>query len=147
MTNETLELLRRTLIHHEVKPYYILLDERPIGAPPIERRVQRGFDVDLYGSPINGDLDRDDELLRSTLEDLIAVAEHVVPQNTNNSDVEVIPIDDALVMNPTKHLKGEALLRIRISHGGALDQPAGPDEEELAHAVIEKLEALRAAKQ
>lgn len=85
MTNSTSALLGRTSIRHEVSPYYILLDERPLGAPPIERRVQRGFDVDLYGSPINGDLHRIDELLRSTLEDLIAVGEQVVPQNTNNS--------------------------------------------------------------
>ena len=42
---------------------------------------------------------------------------------------------------------GEALLRIRISHGGALDQPAGPHEEEVMHEVIEKLQALRSAKQ
>jgi hypothetical protein len=137
----------RTAIRHQVSPYYILLDERPLGAPPIQRRVQRGFDVDLYGSPINGDLHRDDELSRSTLEDLIAVAKQVVPQSTNDSDVEVIPIDDALVMNPSKHFKGEAMLRIRISYSGALDQPAGPHEEAVVHAVIEKLEALRAAKQ
>src|SRR4029077_6096512 len=99
------------------------------------------------GSPRNGALHRDDEFLRSTLEDLIAVAEQIVPQNTNNRDVEVIPIDDALVMNPSKHFRAEALLRIRISHGGAMDQPAGPREEAVVHAVIERLQALRAAKQ
>jgi len=147
MTNDTSDLLGRTSIRHEVSPYYILLDEHPLGTPPIQRRVQRGFDVDLYGSPLNGDLHRDDELLRSTLEDLTAVAKQIVPQHANNSEIEVIPIEDALVMNPSKHFKAEALLRIRISHGGALDQPVGPHEEELAHAVIQKLEALRAARQ
>jgi len=142
--NDTRELLGRTSIRHQVSPYYIFLDEHLLGTPPIQRRVQRGFDVDLYGSPLNGDLHRDDELLRSTLDDLTTVAEQILPQTADNSEIEVIPIEDTLVMNPSKHLKGEALLRIRISHGGALDQPAGPREEELAHAVIEKLEALRA---
>ena len=128
-------------------PYYILLDERPLGTPPIQRRVQRGFDVDLYGSPRNGDLHRDDELLRSTLEDLTAVAERIVPPNANNSEIEVIPVEDVLIMDPGRRFKAEALLRIRISHGGALDQPAGPHEEELVHTMIDKLEALRAARQ
>jgi hypothetical protein len=145
MTNDTSELLGRTSIRHQVSPYYIFLDERPIHAPPIQRRVQRGFDVDLYGSPRNADLHRDDELLRSTLEDLIALAERIVPQNTNSSEIEVIPVEDALIMNPSQHFKAEALLRIRITHGGALDQPAGPHEEEVVHTVVDKLELIRAA--
>ncbi len=103
--------------------------------------------MDLYGSPLNGDLHGDDELLRSTLDDLTAVAEQIVPPDADNGEIELIPVQDTLVMNPGNQLKAEALLRIRISHGGALDQPAGPQEEELAHAVIEKLEALRAARQ
>ena len=96
---------------------------------------------------MNGDLHRDDDLLRSTLEDLTAVAEQIVPPVTNNSEIEVVPVEGTLIMNPSKGFKAEALLRIRISHGGALDQPAGPHEEELARTVIEKLDALRAARQ
>lgn len=147
MTNLTSGLLERTFIRHQVSPYYIFLDEHPAGSQPIQRRVQRGFDVDLYGSPLNGDLHADDELLRSTLDDLTAVAEQIVPETANDGDIEVIPVEDTLVMNPNKHFKAEALLRIRVSHGGALDQSTGPHEEELVHAMVDKLEALFGARQ
>ena len=147
MTNDTSGVLGRTLIRHQVSPYYIFLDEHPAGSQPIQRRVQRGFDVDLYGSPLDGDLHRDDDLLRSTLEDLTAVAGQIVPPVANNSEIEVVPVEGTLIMNPSKGLKAEALLRIRISHSGALDQPAGAHEEELVHATIDKLEALQAARQ
>ena len=145
MTNDTRELLGRTFIRHQVSPYYILLDERPIGATPIQRRIHRGFDIDLYGSPVKGELHLDSgyECLRSTLEDLRALAEQILPKNANGSEIEVIPFDESLDMNPAKHFKAEAQLRIRISSAGSLDQPAGPPEEQVLHEVTEKLEALQ----
>ena len=34
---------------YEVSPYYVLLDERPVGLPATTRTVQAGFHVDVYG--------------------------------------------------------------------------------------------------
>src|SRR5215813_7194686 len=36
-------------VRYEVHPDYIVLDRRPVGAPPVEQRVPAGFNVDLYG--------------------------------------------------------------------------------------------------
>ncbi len=38
--------------HHafyEVSPYYVLLDERPVGLPATTRNIHAGFNVDVYG--------------------------------------------------------------------------------------------------
>jgi hypothetical protein len=148
MTNDTRELLGRTCIRHQVLPYYILLDERPVGAPPVQRRIQKGFDVDLYGAPRNGELHLDSgyEYLHSTLEDLKTLAEQILPKNANSSEIELIPFDGSLDTDPAQHLKAEVLLRIRISRSGSLDLPAGPPEEQVLHEVTEKLEALQHAR-
>ena len=43
------EVLEQHHARYEVQPYYVILDQRPAGVPPIEQKVQSGFDVNLYG--------------------------------------------------------------------------------------------------
>jgi hypothetical protein len=122
-----------------------LLDERPLGAAPVQRRIQKGFDVILYGSPAKGELplDGDSDRLRSTLEDLRAFADQLLPKSTADSRIEVLPFEDSLDLDPTRHYFPEAVLRIRITHVGDLDQSSGQPEEQLLHQVTDKLEVLR----
>ena len=44
------EIAQRYHVYYEVRPYYVVVDQRPAGAPPIEQKVQAGFDVNLYGA-------------------------------------------------------------------------------------------------
>ena len=43
-------LLQDQQAFYEVWPYYVLLDEHPVGRSPVRRKVQAGFDVDLYAA-------------------------------------------------------------------------------------------------
>jgi hypothetical protein len=44
------DVLERYHVRYEVRPYYVVLDQRPAGAPSVERRIQAGFNVDLYAT-------------------------------------------------------------------------------------------------
>jgi hypothetical protein len=45
--------VRRVIEDHqafyEVTPYYVLFEERPPGGHPSSRRIQAGFDIDIFG--------------------------------------------------------------------------------------------------
>jgi hypothetical protein len=43
------EFIERHLVSYEVSPHYVVLKDRPAGAAPTSRRIQAGFDSDVYG--------------------------------------------------------------------------------------------------
>src|SRR5215467_9457590 len=43
-------VLERHRVRYEVHPYYVVSELRPVGAPPVDKRVRAGFDVDLFGT-------------------------------------------------------------------------------------------------
>jgi hypothetical protein len=137
------ELLARHQVRYEVRPYYVVLDQRPAGAPPIEQKVLAGFDVDLYGV-----LEKEQfSLYRSeegstVLNYFEAVAQEIQSKAGQHCTVEVIPSTDSLVLDTTQHFRPEAQLRIRISHDRGLDQPEGPSEEQALEAIRETLRKL-----
>jgi hypothetical protein len=131
------ELIQRHHAHYEVCPYYVLFDERPEGAPPVQRRIQAGFDVDLYGT-----LEREELPLatgnpraRMVVEYFEAAAREVQERIGQHCTVEVIQFADSLFPDTHEHFRPQAMLRIRISHARGLDQPAGPAEEQAKEAV------------
>ena len=48
MTPTARQLIREYQVHYGVSPYYVVLEERH-GASAAKKRVQAGFDIDVYG--------------------------------------------------------------------------------------------------
>ena len=137
------EVLEQHHVRYEVRPYYVILDQRPAGAPPIEQKVQAGFDVNLYGA-----LEKEQfplyrsEGARRVVNYFEAVAQEIESTVGQHCTVEVMPCTDSLVLDTTQHFRPQAMLQIRISHDRGLDQPEGPSEERALEAIRETLHKL-----
>jgi hypothetical protein len=139
------EVLERYHVYYEVCPYYVVLDQRPAGAPRIEQKVQAGFDVNLYGA-----LEKEQlplfrgEGARLVVNYFESVAEDIQSKVGQRCTVEVIPCTDSIVLDASRHFQPQAMLQIRISHDRGLDQPVGPSEENALKAIREILHELEA---
>jgi hypothetical protein len=134
-------VLQRHRVCYEVRPYYVLFEKRPPGAPPVVQRIQAGFDVDLFGTLDKMELPR---FLREEGDIVIgyfeAVAQEVQSKVGQRSTVEVMLYPDSLVLDT--HFQPQAMIRIRISHSRGPDQPEGPAEEQALEAIRDKLHGL-----
>jgi hypothetical protein len=137
------EVLEQYHARYEVRPYYVILDQRPAGAAPIEQKVQAGFDVNLYGT-----LEKEQwpifrsEGARSVVSYFEAVAREIESKAGQHCTIEVTPYTDSVVLDTTQHFCPQAVLQIRISHARGLDQPEGPSEERALEAIRETLHKL-----
>lgn len=134
-------VFRRYHATYEVRPYYVLLEQRPPGAPSIEKRIHAGFDVDLFGTLEKAEmpsvLKEEGDLVIGYFETLAREVQSEVAQNCT---VEVIRYPDSLVFDP--RLQPQAMIRIRISHSRGVDQTEGPAEERALQAIRAKLQEL-----
>jgi hypothetical protein len=133
------EFIERHLVSYEVSPHYVVLVDRPAGARPTSRRIQAGFDIDVYGiktspdSPPPPEYELAFEMLRRAAETTLA--------NTDDScSIEVIPYASTAILDPRMHFQALGMLRITITHSRGLDQPAGAAEQ---HALKEMEERLK----
>lgn len=141
MSSAISDLIQRQHLFYQVSPYYVLDVEQPEGLRPIRRRVQAGFDVDLYatGAEKPLELTLGDQQLHSTLNDLEEVARELLPPPVDGSDVAIVPFEDSLVLDTHRNLRHEAVVRIRITHWRGLSEPEGPPEEEALFQIRKKL--------
>src|SRR5579863_8884906 len=49
MSDNFPSLIKQYHAFYEVSPYYVELEDRPVGLPATTRRVQAGFNIDVYG--------------------------------------------------------------------------------------------------
>ena len=137
------EVLERYHVRYEVRPYCVVLDERPTGAAPTEQRVQAGFDVNFYSALETSQMPLfRSEGVRSVVDYFESVAQEVQLKVGQRCTVEIIPYTDSVVFDTHQHFRPEAMLQIRISHDRGLDQPAGPAEEQAPKAIQERLHQL-----
>src|SRR5258708_5364719 len=137
------EVFEQHHLPYEVRPYYVILDRRPAGAPPIEQKVQAGFDVDLYGALEKAQLPLyRSEGARMVVNYFEAVAQEIQSKAGQHCTIEVIPYEDSLVLDTHERFRPQVMLRIRISHARGLDQPEGPSEEQALEAMRETLHRL-----
>ena len=138
------DLFTRHSARYEVSPYIVVLDDRPEDAPPSQRRTVAGFDVDVYASRTDhaSAVSFQDGELRKTLDDICAACRETIAEAGEGSTIEIITFDSSLVLNVQSHLEPEALVRIRISHPGGLEQHAGADEEKARADIEQRLHAL-----
>jgi hypothetical protein len=138
------EIFRRHHARYEVSPYVVLLDVRTFGVPPTHRKIDAGFDVDVYGyfDDHGSTLSFENGEPRQTLQELCAACQVAAGQAAGDSRIELIPDDATLVLDVQMHLEPEALVRIRITHSRGLDQPAGASEERALDGVLRSLKSL-----
>jgi hypothetical protein len=131
-----------TAQHHafyEVQPYYTVLEERTQGPPATTRRVQAGFDIDVFGIKTSTEQKpgRDYLLAYGALQKMVAM---ILPHADKCCTVEVIPFDSTVVIDTKRQFQQEGMLRIRIRHNG--DGQAGDSEERLLKEIKERLSDL-----
>jgi len=139
-------LVKQYHAFYEVSPYYVELEERPVGLPAKTRRVQAGFEVDVYGvRPEDNEpaMPPPHEYALGYTE-LQKLAERVSQHATDSCSLEVFPFPSVAIIDPKG--KVEAIIRIRISHWRGLDQPAGPAEQRALEEVEKELRSLGIAR-
>src|SRR5262249_52035278 len=138
------DLFFRHHARYEVSQYVVVLEDRKRGAPPTERRILAGFDLDVYASRPDDQsaLSFQSGELRKTLDEICAACRETVAQANESSTIEIIPFESSLVLNVPNHFEPEALVRIRITHSRGLDQPAGEMEDKARADIEERLHAL-----
>jgi hypothetical protein len=137
------EVLGRYHVRYEVRPYYVIWDQRPEAAPATQQKVQAGFDVDLYAAAEKYQVPTfDSEDAHIVMDYFESLAREVQSAAGQHCTVEVIPSPDSLVLDTQKHFQPQVMLQIRISHERGLDQPAGPSEEQAVQAIREALHEL-----
>jgi hypothetical protein len=141
MSEDLHELVQHLHAFYEVLPYYILLEARKPGTMDTTRRIQAGFDVDIYGTRIGQGSEPPPgyALAYAAAQE---IASTISSHTSDACSIEVIPFGSTVILDTTKHFQPEGMLRIRITHGRGLDQPAGAAEESALKEVQEQLHAL-----
>jgi hypothetical protein len=126
---------------YEVLPYYLVLDESRGRSPAATRRVHAGYDVDVIGTRTDATqpiLPPPDKYALACSE-LQRMATQVSRDLAASCSVEVIAFPATAVVDPKAQGRVGGLLRVRIAHCGALDEPAGLPERRALEAVEEQL--------
>jgi len=119
----------------------MVIEDRPAGGAVSVRRVQAGFDVDIYGVKMSRDPDPPAEywLVYTKLQELV---DTVRREHNAACSIEVIPFGSTIILDTRNHLQPMALLRIRVTHIGDIHEPAGAAEQQAVKAVEEQLSML-----
>jgi hypothetical protein len=141
MPDDIRSLIKEHHAFYTVLPYYFMLEERPVGHPATTRRVQAGFDIDIYGVRTKNDTSwtPPPEKYWLAYAELQRIAENVSQHATDSCLLEVIPSPSTVVFDIRKL---EATFRLRISHGRGLDQPAALPEQRALEEVEKELKSM-----
>ena len=144
MADNISSLVKEHHAFYEVSPYYVLLDERPVGLPATTRRVQAGFNVDVYGvrTEDNEPAMPPPQEYALGYAELQKLAERVSQHATDSCSLEVIPFFSSAIIDRRNHGQVEAMIRIQISHERGLNQPAGSPEQRALEEVEKELKTL-----
>lgn len=136
MSENIQEVIKLHHAFYEVQPYYTVLEERTQGPKVTTRRVQAGFDIDVFGVKTSTEQKPGQDYLLGYAE-----LKKMVEMTLNNADkscvMEVIPFGSTVVIDTKRQFQQEGMLRIRISHRGA--GQAGEPEERLLKEIKERL--------
>ena len=144
MSDDIGPLVNKYHAFYEVSPYYVVRDGSRGGSlSSTARRIQAGFDVDIYGVNPHNTVEMpppDDYALGYA--DLQKVAEEISHRTSGDScTLDVIPFASTVFFDVRHQGKLEAMIRIKISHSGDLDQPAGPPEQRVLEEVEQQLKS------
>ena len=141
MTGNVKEIIESHHCFCEVSPYYVVYEHRPVGGAVSVRKVQAGFDVDIYGVKPSYEPDPAAEywLVYNQLKETAEMVRH---ENSQACSIELIPFGSTIVFDTKDHLQPMAMLRIRITHTGGNHEPAGATEQQALKAVEAQLSRL-----
>ena len=144
MADNISSLVTKRHAFYEVSPYYVLLDERPVGLPATTRTVQAGFNVDVYGVRTEDTEPAMPPPQKYALAyaELQKLAERVSQHACDSCSLEVIPFSSTFIIDRRNHRHVEAMIRIQISHQRGLNQPAGSPEKCALEEVERELKSL-----
>jgi hypothetical protein len=134
MSENLQQLIEKYHAFYEVSPYHVVI-EQGHGSPAATKHiVQAGFDVDVHGVSNKSELQ-----LPPPAEYAFGYAElkkiaDTVSHHLSECSIEVIPFPATVFFDARRHFQSEAVLRIRISHYGGVDQRADLPEQ---HALEE----------
>jgi hypothetical protein len=143
MSGNFQQLITKYHAFYEVSPYHIVIEEGH-GSPGATRRIiQAGFDVDVHGLSDKSELE-----LPPPAEYALGYAEvkkitDAVSHDPGECFIEVIPFPSTVFSDARRHFQSEAVLRIRISHCGGIDQHAGLPEQHVLEEVEKWLQRQR----
>jgi len=139
MSHTVLEIVKKHRVFYEVLPYYVQLEERPPGNTSARRKVLAGFEVDVYGARTREEHGPETDY-RTGYAALMDVVEKVLRLSTDSCVIEVISSGSGVFLDPRSGF--QRTLRVRITHGRGLDQPAGAPEERALKGLQEELRDL-----
>jgi hypothetical protein len=140
MTDDPQSLAAEHHAFYEILPYYVLAD----GTGGSSQRVQSGFDVDIYGVSTRNELapPRPDSDYEKGYVEVQKLVDEISHDTGGQYSVEVIPFTESAFLDAQDHKKVEARIRIRISHLGPLEEPAGEPEKHALQEVENRLKGL-----
>ena len=139
MAENVHEVVEQHHAFYEVQPYYTLVEEDTQGPPATTRRVQAGFDFDVFGIKTSAEQKPGQDYLLAYAA-LRKMVETILPHADKNCTVEVIPFGSTVVIDTKKQFQPEGMLRVRIAHKGV--GQAGESEERLLKEIKERLGEL-----
>src|SRR3974390_120975 len=112
MSDNLRSLIKEHHAFYEVLPYYLLLEERHGSSSVMTRRVQAGFDVEIYGVNIKDEFkvpgpDPHYALGYAQLQKIVEKASHRVDHSCY---LEVIPFDSTFILD-SRNQTVEAIIR------------------------------------
>jgi|SRR5581483_5444553 len=132
----------QTLInkHHafyEVLPYYVVQPEQKHGSSSSTKRIQAGFDIDVFGTRSSNEQTSGQDYggFYTALETLI---ENFKPQASKSCSIQVVAFPSRVVIDTKRQFQELGMLRIRIAHT-TLDEPAGVPEEHALREIKDRL--------
>ncbi len=143
MSDNLRSLIKEHHAFYEVLPCYLVLEERHVSSSVVTRRVQAGFDVELYGVNIRDEFvvpgpDPHYALAYAQLQKIVEKVSHRVDHSCS---LKVIPFHSTFVLD-SRNQTVEAMIRIRISHRRGIDQPAGLAEQHALEEIENQLHGL-----
>jgi hypothetical protein len=140
MPEDLRQVIERHHGFYEVAPYYVVIQERT-HEQVTSRRIQAGFDVDVYGVMVNSQMNSSDDY-EQVYAGFQKAAAAVQAHTGNFCSIEVIPFSSTVFLDTSDHLRPEAGYRIRITHSRGLDQPAEETEDNALTEIQEQLKTL-----
>lgn len=142
MSGNLQQLINTYHAFYEVSPYSIVIEEGHGSPNPTRHIVQAGFDVDVHGVSNKDQLE-----LPPSAEYAFSYAElkkiaDTVSHDANECSIEVIPFPSTVFSDTRRHFQSEAVLRIRITHHGGVDQRAGLPEQRALEEVEKQLQGV-----
>jgi hypothetical protein len=128
-------LVEAHTVYYEARPEEQLVDGKI---------VKVGFELQLYATHDHGEtrLTPGCERCVQTFEDLRAIAEWIMPQEERPSRYEIEPYHSALHLSPTRKLRGEVVLTMKIVHRRGFFQPIDECEQRCLAEMKKKLTEL-----